>query len=337
MGLAKPRVAVLAGPALCASFFDAERERRLTQSFRWTRSTATAGTRLLRALLADSEALVTTWDSPRFGDELPGLAPRLRLVAHCGGEVKGRFARGLFSKLAIANAPGPMAPYVAELALTFLLMAARRIDEHRAAVRRSNRVYLEAHLHGCGEETLRGRTVALVGFGRIGRAIADLVRPLGARLLVHDPYVTSRGAARHGARLVTLPSLLPEAEFLVLAAGLTEETRGMIGSRQLGRLPDGATVVNVARGGLLDLDALTREVRRGRLRCALDVTDPVEPLPLRHPLRRLPGAVLTPHVGAGALAVRRAMADVVLDTLERFFRGERLANRVTPTMLDRMT
>jgi phosphoglycerate dehydrogenase-like enzyme len=123
----------------------------------------------------------------------------------------------------------------------------------------------------------------------------------------------------------------------VLAAGLTDETRGLIGARELALLPVGATVVNVARGGLLDLEALTREVRRGRLRCALDVTDPLEPLPLRHPLRRLEGATLTPHVGSGALAVRHAMADVVIDTLERFFRAAHIPNRVTPAMLDLMT
>jgi phosphoglycerate dehydrogenase-like enzyme len=154
---------------------------------------------------------------------------------------------------------------------------------------------------------------------------------------VHDPFVSARAVARAGGRRASLDALLPRAEFLVLAAGLTEETRGMIGRRELRRLPDGATVVNVARGGLLDLEALTHEVRRGRLRCALDVTDPDEPLPVRHPLRGMRGAVLTPHVGAAALAVRRAMADIVVETLERFFRGERLSNRVTPAMLDRMT
>ena len=337
MARARPRIVVLSGPALFTSFFDADRERRLSRSFRWTRSPAKDGTAALRRVLADADALVTTWDGPRFGDDFSDLAPRLRLIAHCGGEVKGRFARPLFSRYVITNAPGPMAPYVAELALTFLLMAARRIDEHREAVRFSNRIYDEAHLHGCGRETLRDRTVGLVGFGRIGRAIADVLRPLGPRLLVHDPFVSARLVTRAGARRAALETLLPQAEFLVLAAGLTDETRGMIGRAELARLPDGAAVVNVARGGLIEIEALTREVRRGRLRCALDVTDPVEPLPLRHPLRRMEGAVLTPHVGAGALAVRRATADIVLDTLERFFRGERLSNRVTPAMLDRMT
>lgn len=334
---AKPRVIVLAGPVLFRSFFDAAAERRFIRSFRWTRSAATTGPRL-RALLAEAEALVTTWDSPRFGDDLPQLAPRLRLIAHCGGEVKGRFPRALFSKVVVANAPGPMAPYVAELALTFLLMAARRVEAHREALRRpSNQAYQEAHLRGNGVESLRGRTIGLVGFGRIGREIARLLRPFGARLIVHDPYASSRAVVRAGAKPATLDGLLRDSAFLVLAAALTEETRGLIGPRQLSRLPDGATVVNVARGGLLDLEALTREVRRGRLRCALDVTDPLEPLPAHHPLRRHPGAVLTPHVGAGALAVRHAMAAIVLDTLERFFRGERIPNQVTAAMLDRMT
>jgi phosphoglycerate dehydrogenase-like enzyme len=338
MARRKPRVLVLAGPDLFDSFFDGAAVARLGRSFDWTRSAARALTPGVRPLLAEADALVTTWDSPRFDGDLPRLAPRLRLVAHCGGEVKGRFARPLFTRLVVANAPGPMAPYVAELAAAFLLLAARRILEYREALRRpSNAIYKDAHLHGCGRESLRDRTVGLVGFGRIGRALAGMLEPFGPRLLVHDPYVAGYRRRANGPSFVPLPRLLRESEFLVLAAGLTDETRGMIDARALAALPDGATVVNVARGSLLDLEALTREVRRGRLRCALDVTDPEEPLPPRHPVRRLPGAVLTPHVAAGALAVRRAMAGVVLDTLERFFRGGRIRNRVTAAMLDRMT
>ena len=123
----------------------------------------------------------------------------------------------------------------------------------------------------------------------------------------------------------------------MLAAALTPETENLLDRRRLAGLADGTTVINVARGGLVDLDALTAEVASGRLRCALDVTDPVEPLPDDHPLRTAPGAILTPHVGAGAGSVRRAMADVVLDEIERFFAGRRVRNRVTAAMLARMT
>jgi phosphoglycerate dehydrogenase-like enzyme len=338
MARARPRVLVLAGRTLFESFFDAPRRRRLSRAVRWKRSGARRVDTSLRSLLAEADGLVTTWDSPRLDADLPAFAPRLRVVAHCGGEVKGKFARPLFSRLAIANAPSPMAPYVAELAVAFLLRDVRRLEEYREALRRpSNRLYRQLHLHGGGRESLRGRTVGLVGFGHIGRAIADRLRLFGPRLLVYDPHVPRRLARAHGVTFAPLSRLLRSSELLVLAAGLTEETRGMIDRRALSLLPTGALVVNVARGGLLDLEALTREVRSGRLRCALDVTDPLEPLPPRHPLRRLRGSTLTPHVGASALAVRRAMADIVLETLERHFSGRRIANRVTPAMLDRMT
>ncbi len=334
----KPRLVVLAPEVLFRSFFDPPRERRLDRGFDWTRTGDHRVTPRLRRILAGADALVTTWDSPRFGEELPSLAPRLRLVAHCGGEVKARFARPLFERLVIANAPGPMAHLVAELAVTFLLMAARRVDDYREALRRpSNRVYQRLHLEGAGPETLRGRTVGLLGFGRIGRETARLLRLFGPRLLAHDPYVAAATVRRKSAMPVTLPRLLRESEHLVVAAGLTDATRGLLDRAALHLLPDGATVVNVARGGIVDLPALAAEVRSGRLRCALDVTDPLEPLPVRHPLRRMRGAILTPHVGAAAVEVRRAMADIVLENLERFFRGERVRTRVTLRMLERMT
>jgi phosphoglycerate dehydrogenase-like enzyme len=336
--MTRPRVVVLSGPTLFQSFFDPPRQRRLSRSFVWTRLEGKRVTPAMRASLAGADALVTTWDSPRFGEELLSLAPRLQVVAHCGGEVKARFARPLFERLTIANAPGPMAHLVAELAVTFLLMAARRVDAYREALRRpSNRVYQRLHLEGAGHETLRGTTVGLLGFGRIGRETARLLRPFGPRLLVHDPYVPARTVRGAGARPVPLARLLRESRHLVLAAGLTDATRGLLDRAALRLLPDGATVVNVARGGIVDLAALAAEVRSGRLRCALDVTDPLEPLPLRHPLRRMRGAVLTPHVGAAAVEVRRAMTDLVLDALERFFRGERVKTRVTLPMLERMT
>jgi len=338
MRRAKPLLVVLAGEALFASFFDAPRRRRLAGLYRWRRAGARSLTPPVRTLIARADALLTTWDSPDFDASLPRIAPRLRLIAHCGGEVKRRFARSLFDRLTITNAAAPMAPYVAELAVTLLLHAARNVEAYREAMRRpASDVYARVHERGAGDETVRGRTVGLVGFGRIGQAIAQLLRPFGARLLVHDPYASPAAVRRHGATRAPLRRVLAASPFLILAAALTDETRGLLDARALARLPDGATVINVARGGLVDLDALTREVSRGRLRCALDVTDPLEPLPPRHPLRRLPGAVVTPHVGSAQAEVRRQMADVLLDDLERFARGRPVRHRVRASMLERMT
>jgi phosphoglycerate dehydrogenase-like enzyme len=332
----RPRLLVLAGETLFRSFFDAGRQRRLSGCFRWERTATTSQARL-RARLARADALLTTWDSPRFGEDLCLLAPRLRMIAHCGGEVKGRFARPLFERLLITNAPDPMARPVAELAVAFLLHAARNLEGHRRALQRpSNDVYTRVHLRGT-DETILSRQVGLIGFGRIGRAVAELLRPFGVRLLVHDPYAPGSLARRYGVRFASLRQVLAGSPFLILAAALTEETRGLLDAKTLAWMPNGATLINVARGGIVDLAALTREVRRGRLRCALDVTDPLEPLPPRHPLRTAPGALLTPHVGASGAWVRRAMADSVLDDLQRFGRGKPVRHRVRGRMLDQMT
>jgi len=177
----------------------------------------------------------------------------------------------------------------------------------------------------------------MIGFGRIGRTIVDLLRGFDFQWRVYDPFASRELVKTYPIQFAGLQSVLRGSTLQVLAAALTDKTRGILDRKNLSRLPDGSTLINVARGGLVDLAALTREVRKGRLRCAIDVTDPVEPLPPKHPLRRLPGAILTPHIGGGSEQARHEMADDLIDDLERFFRGESVKHRVTTAMLSRMT
>jgi phosphoglycerate dehydrogenase-like enzyme len=333
----RPNLVICAGRELFASFFPPVLKQRLSRRFHWQRDGSQGITSRLRKQLAAAEALMTTWDSPHFSQDLPDLAPRLRLIAHCGGEVKSRFARSLFDKLIITNAAEPMARATAELGAAFLLYCARNVDFYRRELRgRSNRIYRDLHLHGA-PESLVGREVAMIGFGRIGRALVDLMQGFDLQWLVYDPYVKKSLAREYPIRFVSWATLLRRAHHLVVTAALTEETRGLLNKARLSHLPDNAVIINIARGGLLDLNALTRDVKRGRLRCALDVTDPLEPLPVEHPLRRLPGAIVTPHIAGSNRGVRHEMAKVILDDLENFFSGRRVTNRVTAAMLDRMT
>jgi phosphoglycerate dehydrogenase-like enzyme len=333
----RPTLLVSAGEALFASFFSPQQQQRLSLRFRWQRLETRKLTADFKQELGATEALVTTWDSPRFGDDLLHIAPKLRMIAHCGGEVKLRFAQSLFTRLTITNASDPMARATAELGAALLLYCARNVDLYRSALRkRSNRIYDDMHLHG-GSESLIGQTVAMIGFGRIGRALVDLMRGFDVNWLVHDPYVPRSWSRRYPVRFVGLQKLLAQAHLLVLTAALTEQTRGLLGKENLAWLPDGATVINIARGGLIDLPALKKEVRSGRLRCALDVTDPSEPLPVGDALRTMPGAIVTPHIAGSGRHVREEIARVVVDDLERFFRGKAVRNRVTSSMLDRMT
>jgi phosphoglycerate dehydrogenase-like enzyme len=331
-----PNVLVSAGRLLFESFFSSDQQKRLTLVCDWQRDSARTTTAGFRLKLASVDALITTWDSPRFGDDITDMAPKLRFIGHCGGEVKSRFAASLFEKLVITNAADPMARATAELGAAFLLYCARDLDRYRAAVRRSNRIYSEVHEHGTGE-FLFGAEVAMIGFGRIGRALVDLMRGFEVRWMVYDPFAPRSLAEEYPIVFFELEPLLRKAHLLVLTAALTDQTRGLLNRKRLQLLPSGAAVINIARGGLIDLGALTADVRRKRIRCALDVTDPDEPLNVNDPLRKLPGAILTPHVGGGGRHVRREIAQTVMNDLENFFAGKPVQNRVTQAMLDRMT
>jgi phosphoglycerate dehydrogenase-like enzyme len=335
--MARPCVLISARTELFESFFSPRETKRLNRAFAWKRIESGTISSEFRRQLRTADALITTWDSPRFDDGLSRLAPRLRIIAHCGGEVKSRFARSLFEQLTITNAAAPMACATAEMGAALLLYCARNVDFYRAALRtKSNRIYDQVHLDGAPESMI-GRTVAMIGFGRIGRALVDLMRGFDVNWRVHDPYANRALVRKYPVRFVSLKKLLPKAHLLVLAAALTDQTRGILGQKNLAMLPDGATVINIARGGLIDLIALRKEVRSGRLRCALDVTDPVEPLAVDDPLRTMPGAIITPHIAGSGRHVRQEIARVILDDLDKFFKGNQVVNRVTVAMLDRMT
>lgn len=333
----RPRILVSAGRDLFASFFPPRHRTRLTRSFSWRLiETAKLNPEFKRELAA-ADGLITTWDSPNLDRESLHSAPKLRIVAHCGGEVKRKFAPELFEKLTITNAAHPMARATAELGAALLTYCARNVDLYREALRkRSNEIYSEVHIHGT-PEGLAGREVAMIGFGRVGRALVDLMRGFDLRWIVYDPFAPHALTRNYPIVFTELRPLLRRAHLMVLTAALTDKTRGLLDRNALALLPDGATLINIARGGIVELGALTREVKNGRLRCALDVTDPAEPLPVAHPLRRSPGAIVTPHIAGGGRDVREQMAEVVIADLENFFGGRAVNNRVTKAMLQRMT
>ena len=168
----------------------------------------------------------------------------------------------------------------------------------------------------------------ILGLGSIGAAIADRLRPFGVEVI---GVARSRRATSLGPD--ELDAVLGTAEILVNILPLTSETRGLIDARRLGLLRDGALVVNAGRGPTMETDALVEELRSGRLRAALDVTDP-EPLPADHPLWSTPGVIITPHMaGDSPGSTTRAFA-LVGDQIRRFAAGEPLINQVARYLLE---
>jgi len=320
----RPNVLVLASDVLFQHFFTERALQKLAEVTSWSRSALREDSPELRNEIANADVLMTTWHSPFLTAKM--LAPRVKLIAHCGGEVKSRVAEEVFDFVTITNAADPMARGVAEMVLALALTLVRRIPDYAAEMRdgviRTNAEVSEG-------ETFFGRRVGIVGFGRIGRAFARLLPPFGVEVLVSDPFA--------GVDSVDLDELVATCSVVVICAALTPETRGMFDKRRLSLLMDGAYLINVARGGLIEMDALLDELRQGRISVALDVTDPLEPLPVEHELRRLPNVILTPHIAAGGIEMRREIGAMAVEEVVRFAKGEPPLNRVTSDMLATMT
>ncbi len=237
-------------------------------------------------------------------------APGLRWVARAGAgldniDVDAARARGIV----VLNVPGANAVAVAELTFGLLLALLRQIPAADASLRRGE--WDRARWKG-GE--LRGRTLGIVGLGRIGRALAARARAFEMPCVGHDPYVDDASVRALGVEPLPLQALLPRAQILTLHLPLTPETRGLIGAAELARLPKGALVVNAARGGLLDEEALHAALVSGALGgAALDVFA-AEP-PGASPLLSLPNVVATPHVGAATVEAQEAVGEEIVKLL----------------------
>ncbi|HJU92939.1 MAG TPA: hydroxyacid dehydrogenase [Pyrinomonadaceae bacterium] len=332
--MTRPNVLVLASDVLFQHFFSDDSLAKLGEVTSFTRSSLREDSPELRGEIASADVLITTWHSPFLTREMLGEEPRVKLIAHCGGEVKSRVAEEIFRFVTITNAADPMARGVAEMSVGLMLSLVRRIPEYATEMRdgviRTNEYVSEG-------ETLFGRRVGIVGFGRIGRALARLLKPFGVDMLVSDPYAQREAATACGVTVVELDELVSSCSVVVLCAALTPETRGMFDARRLSLLRDGSFLINVARGALIDMEALLHELRMGRITAALDVTDPLEPLPADHELRKLPNVTLTPHIAAGGIEMRREMGAVAVDEVVRFATGQQPLNRVTIEMLATMT
>jgi len=215
----------------------------------------------------------------------------------------------------LCNGRGVHGASTAELAVAGLLALLRDLPGYEA--RRQAHEWRPTRTPG-----VTGRRVLVLGAGDIGRRVA-------AALAAFDAEVTLVArTARDGVRgLADVPALLPRQDAVVLALPDTPETRGLVDAGFLAALPDGAVLVNVARGAIVDTAALLAQLRRERLHAFLDVTDP-EPLPADHPLWDAPNLLLTPHVGGGTRGWERRAYELVREQLSRYLAGQELVNRV---------
>ncbi|MFI0808275.1 2-hydroxyacid dehydrogenase [Streptomyces echinatus] len=223
----------------------------------------------------------------------------------------------------LCNARGVHETSTAELALTLTLAALRGVPGFVRAQQ-------QERWEGGFRPSLADRNVLIVGYGAIGAAIEDRLAPFEvARVarIARSRRTTARGLVHP---ITDVLSLLPDADVVILCTPLTEDTRGLVDADFLGRMKDGALLVNVARGPVVDTKALLAELERGRITAALDVTDP-EPLPPGHPLWQAPGVLISPHVGGPSSAFLPRAQRLLVDQLTRFVHREPLRNVILTT------
>ena len=247
--------------------------------------------------------------------ELIAAAPRLRAISNYAVgtdnvDLDAASERGI----PVGNTPGVLTESTADLALALILGAARRLVEGDAYVRRGEwRTWEPGLLLG---RDLHAATVGIVGFGRIGQAVARRLEGFGCEIL-------------HTSRSGGTPTdeLLERSDFVTLHCPLTPETRGLIDAAALERMKPTAYLVNTARGPVVNTDALTHALRAGEIAgAALDVTDP-EPLPGDHPLLGAPNLLVLPHIASATHATREKMADMAVDNLLAGLAGEPMPNQ----------
>ena len=267
----------------------------------------------------------------RIDAELLDAAPKLRVVSNYAVgynniDVAACTARGI----PVGNTPGVLTDTTADFAFALLMAAARRVPEAVDYVRAGRwetwgpKLLLGVDVYGA--------TLGIVGFGRIGQAMARRARGFDMRVLAYDPYL-SPGAPQADPDLVTvvdLETLLAESDFVSVHVPLTEETHHLIGAAELAQMKPNAVLINTSRGEVVDPGALLAALTAEQIRAAaLDVTEP-EPLPADHPLLGLANCIVVPHIASASVATRNKMAVIAAENLLAGLEGRRLPHCVNP-------
>lgn len=316
------RAALLMDPALVPFVFTPDAQARLGELLEIEIADAATS---LAGIPAPSgiELLIVGWGAKIDPADLDAF-PALRAVVHWSGGNGALDGPAAARGIPISTARAANAIPVAEFSLAMITLAAKdAFWASRTYSAEQRFIDREAELPRTGTY---GAVVGIVGASTIGRLVMQKLQGTDLRVLLYDPYASAADAEALGAELVGDPgALAARSDLLSIHAPEMPSTIGMVSAEVLAALPDGATVINTARGALIDQDALVDELQRGRLRAVLDVTEP-DPLPAGHPLYALPNVFLTPHLAGSMGNELHRLGEVALAEVERFVAGEPFAH-----------
>ncbi|MFE6778575.1 hydroxyacid dehydrogenase [Streptomyces sp. NPDC057702] len=329
-GTHRPRAALAMAPEAADGVLDAGALRALAELTDLTPPPALTdfATERARRVLGDTELLITGWGCPPVDDRVLAAAPRLRAIVHTAGSVRGHVGAACWRRgIQVSTAARANALPVAEYTLAMILLANKRVLESardfHAARAREHWQYA-----GPGQGNYQ-RTVGILSASLTGRRVIELLRPHDLEVLLYDPYVSAEQAAALGARATGLAELFAASDVVSVHTPLLPETRGLVSRELIATLRPDATLINTARGAVVDQPALTEALLAGRVRAVLDVTDP-DQLPPDHPLWTCENVLLTPHIAGSQGTELRRLATLAIDEVRRWTHGKPFAHPVPP-------
>lgn len=286
-----------------------------------------------KAVMAEAEILISGWSSPQIDGAMLAGAPNLKLVAHLAATVKYLIEPEVWQRgILVTSSVEAVAHPVVEFTMAAIVFAGKKVLQQAQMYHAKAKGGLDNSRIDIG---LLGQTVGIVGASRVGLPVLERLRQFDVEVLVYDPYFSYQHAASLGAEKTDLDDLLSRSDIVSLHAPVTEETKGMIDARALGLIRDGATLINTARGILVEEDALIKHLSSGRISAMLDVTHP-EPPDASSPLYTLPNVLLTPHIAGPLGSERQRMLEATVSEIERYTSGKPLLGLVDYEVMDRL-
>ncbi|WP_341976517.1 hydroxyacid dehydrogenase [Microbacterium sp. LWO13-1.2] len=327
----RPRIAFAMGASVRQRVFPPHRIVEFEQIADIAGYLTEYGSDAARDVLSDVEVLVTGWGAPRVDAGVLAAAPKLEAILHAAGSVKGYLGPEVIDRgIAVSSAAAVNAVPVAEYTVAMIVLAGKRVLPIAARYQAEQQEFdVEAAFPGMGNYGLR---IGIVGASKIGRIVIEMLHGYAYEVVVYDPYLSAAEAGELGVSSVSLDELLSTSDVVSIHAPSLPSTLNLVDARGIGLMRRGATLVNTARGELLDQDALTRRVLAGELFAILDVTVPwvLEP---EHPLYHSDNALLTPHIAGSLGRELGRLSGAVLDELRRLAAGEPLEYEVEAGLL----
>ncbi|MGN6626088.1 MAG: hydroxyacid dehydrogenase [Tepidisphaeraceae bacterium] len=285
----------------------------------------------LRRVMGDASVLITGWGTPRLTQPLLVDAPKLKLVAHSAGSVKGLVEDVLFDRnIRVTTAAAANAVSVAQFTVGMMISMLKQVPWIHTAYAKADQEDFRRRRAVIRE--LMDMEIGIIGASRVGREVIALLRTFPRLTLkCYDPYLSEEAAAALGVTRVSLQDAC-RCEIVTIHAPNLPETHRMFNARTLALLPDHGLLINTSRGALVDEDALVLEMKRRPLYVCLDVTDPEPPKP-DSPLRTAPNLLLTPHIAGAMQQACKDMGKSAIDEVLHFLAGEPLNHEVTRAMM----